>query len=159
MSQCIGSVQNGKCMCKFVVTHFSTFTVGDSIVLETASPVVPPAPSKDSPNNIIAAVAGGVVGGVALVVIVAFVIIKMKQRNSPAAQVQPISNELNEITQTQQISKPAHEGVAGSDAAAPQTPQFTNPQDELQLKMQDVQKLAALQQQLQEIQQSNVQQA
>ena len=156
MSQCIGSVQNGKCMCKFVVTHFSTFTVGDSIVLETASPAVPPAPSKDSPNNIIAAVAGGVVGGVALVVIVAFVIIKMKQRNAPAAQVQPISNE---TTQTQQISKPAHEGVAGGDAAAPQTPQFTNPQDDLQLKMQDVQKLAALQQQLQEIQQSNVQQA
>ena len=143
-------------MCKFVVTHFSTFTVGDSDVLDAASPAVPPAPSKGSPDNIVAAVAGGVVGGVALVVIVAFVIIKMKQRNAPTAQVQPISNG---ITQTQQISKPAHEGVAGGDAAGQGTPQFTNPQDELQLKMQHIQKLAALQQQFQQIQQSNVQQA
>ena len=74
----------------------------------------------------------------------------------PALQVRPISNG---ITQTRQISKPAHEGVAGGDAAGQGTPQFTSPSDELQLKMQDVQKLAALQQQLQEIQQSNVQQA
>jgi hypothetical protein len=57
MSQCMGSVQNGKCMCKFAVTHFSSFTVGDSDVLDAASPAVPPAPSKGSPDNIIAAVA------------------------------------------------------------------------------------------------------
>jgi hypothetical protein len=71
-------------VCLFAVTHFSTFAVGDPIVTKTPSsgpskdPAVP-TPSASSPN--IGAIAGGIVGGILLVVICAFVVMKMRQRS------------------------------------------------------------------------------
>ena len=161
MSQCIGSVENGKCMCKFAVTHFSTFAVGDSDVLDAASPVFPPPPSQSSPD-VIAGVAGGVVGGIAFVVIVAFVIVKMKNRYQSSAEIQPFSIETIQqkseavhggmknryqssagippfsIETIQQKSEAVHGGVAGGNATAQGTPQLTNPQTDFQLEMEEI---------------------
>jgi hypothetical protein len=124
MSQCIGSVENGTCMCKFVVTHFSTFAVGDSDVLDSASPVLPPPPSQNSPD-VIAVVAGGVVGGIAFVIIVAFVIVEMKKRYQSSAKIQPFSFEA--------IQQGVHGVIAGCNATAQGNTQLTSPQTEFQL--------------------------
>jgi len=93
MSPCTATVQNGQCVCLFAVTHFSTFAVGDPIVTKTSSsgpskdPVIPSESSK--PN--IGAIVGGVIGAIALVVISAFVIMKMRQRSRDMAGDSEIS--------------------------------------------------------------------
>jgi flagellar biogenesis protein FliO len=80
-------------VCLFAVTHFSTFAVGDAAVTKTSSsgpskdPVIPSESSK--PN--IGAIVGGVIGAIALVVISAFVIMKMRQRSRDMAGDSEIS--------------------------------------------------------------------
>jgi hypothetical protein len=94
LSSCSAVAQNGKCKCSFAVTHFSTFAVG-----EAPQPPIDPAKSSpetpsETPN--IGAIAGGVVGAIALVVIVAFVIIKMRKRAS--VQAEEKTDEVKEDT-------------------------------------------------------------
>jgi hypothetical protein len=132
MSQCIGSVQNGKCICKFSVTHFSIFAVGDSDVLHAAKVASSPPPPQSSPDDI-AYLAGGAVGGIAFVVIITVVIIKMKKRHQSFTEVQPISIEALETK-----SEAVHGGVSGGNSTAQETPQLTNQRKDVQLEMSDV---------------------
>lgn len=100
MSRCSGVVQSGKCKCSFVVTHFSTFAVGDAVVTDNA--IATPVPSSSipiAPN--IAAIAGGVVGGILLIAIVAYLI--MKARNKAGTPVTSESAvQIPKITESQQ---------------------------------------------------------
>lgn len=80
LSPCTATVQNGQCVCLFAVTHFSTFAVGDAATIDpSSSSGALSTPSASSPN--IGAIAGGIVGGILLVVISAFVVMKMRQRS------------------------------------------------------------------------------
>ena len=129
MSQCIGLVQNGKCLCKFSVTHFSTFAVGDSDVLQAANLASSPPPSQNSPD-VIAYVAGGTVGGIAFVVIITFVLMKIRKCHRSLTEVQPFHSE-----SAQKKTGAVHGGVDEGDATAQGTPQLTNQRKELHLEM------------------------
>jgi hypothetical protein len=133
MSQCIGSVQNGKCICKFSVTHFSIFAVGDSDVLHAAQLASSPPPPQSSPDDI-AYLAGGAVGGIAFVVIVTVVIIKMKKRHQSFTEVQLFSIEALE-KKSETCGEAVHGGVFGGNSTAQGTPQLTNQRKDAQLEM------------------------
>jgi hypothetical protein len=132
MSQCIGSVQNGKCICTFSVTHFSTFAVGDSDVLHAAKLASSPPPSQSSPDDT-AYVAGGAVGGISFFVIVTVVIIKMKKRHQSSTDVQSISIEAIE-----KKIEAVHDGVAGGNTTAHGTPQLTDQRKDVQLEIEEI---------------------
>ena len=89
MSPCSGLVQNGQCKCAFVVTHFSTFAVGDAVSIAvpldpTHEPQSPPSSAPSAPN--IAAIAGGIAGGLVLIAIIAFLVMKARKPASSDLQ-------------------------------------------------------------------------
>ena len=91
MSPCSGLVQNGQCKCTFVVTHFSTFAVGDAVgdavpldPTNQPQPQSPPSSASSAPN--IAAIAGGIAGGLVLIAIIAFLVMKARKPASSDLQ-------------------------------------------------------------------------
>ena len=107
MSPCSGLVQNGQCKCTFVVTHFSTFAVGDAVsTAKTAVPLdptnepqSPPSSAPNAPN--IAAIAGGIAGGIVLIAIIAFLIMKARKNTAPASSPsdlqKPAGTEMQQV--------------------------------------------------------------
>ena len=140
MSKCIGSVQNGQCVCTFVVTHFSIFAVGDPEVLGRAIQITPPASAPDEWITI-AAIIGGVVGAIAVIGVIANVIIKVvnaKTNNTESNSNKPPFESQTELNQYDGTRERPH----------------SISQEGLQLK---IQRLASLQEQLGQIQEQNQQ--
>lgn len=104
MSPCSGLVQNGQCKCTFVVTHFSTFAVGDAVgnavpLDPTNEPQSPPSSAPNAPN--IAAIAGGIAGAIVLIVVIAFLIMKARKTKVPASSPsdlqKPAGTEMQQV--------------------------------------------------------------
>jgi hypothetical protein len=104
MSPCSGLVQNGQCKCAFVVTHFSTFAVGDAVSTAvpldpTNEPQSPPSSAPNTPN--IAAIAGGIAGGIVLIAMIAFLIMKARKNtvlaSSPSDLQKPAGTEMQQV--------------------------------------------------------------
>lgn len=113
MSPCSGLVQNGQCKCTFVVTHFSTFAVGDAVSIAvpldpTNEPQSPPSSAPNAPN--IAAIAGGIAGGIVLIAIIAFLIMKARKNlaptSSPSDLQKPASTEMHQVAIDQKHPQP-----------------------------------------------------
>ena len=106
MTQCIGAVSStGQCMCSFVVTHFSTFGVGDSDVVATQLPASP-RPENDA-VNIIGPIVGGVLGGIATISTIAYFIVKMKKGTVQVIEPKTAASE-NNLKEQQQQRTPAN---------------------------------------------------
>ena len=104
MSPCSGLVQNGQCKCTFVVTHFSTFAVGDAVgdavpLDPTNQPQLPPSSAPSAPN--IAAIAGGIAGGLVLIAIISFLVMKARKPTVPASSPsdlqKPAGTEMHQV--------------------------------------------------------------
>jgi hypothetical protein len=106
MSPCSGLVQNGQCKCTFVVTHFSTFAVGDAVgdavpldPTNQPQPQSPPSSAPSAPN--IAAIAGGIAGGLVLIAIIAFLVMKARKPTVPASSPsdlqKPAGTEMQQV--------------------------------------------------------------
>jgi hypothetical protein len=96
-------------MCSFVVTHFSTFGVGDSDIIATKPPASPRA--ENDTQSIIGPVVGGVVGGIVLISIIAFFVVKMKSGKVQASEAKTAVHDLiaadaGDIDPLQQLEKP-----------------------------------------------------
>lgn len=79
-------------MCSFVVTHFSTFGVGDSDIIATKPPASPRA--ENDTQSIIGPVVGGVVGGIVFISIIAFFVIKMKKGKVQVSEPKTAGHDL-----------------------------------------------------------------
>jgi hypothetical protein len=101
MSPCSGLVQDGQCKCTFVVTHFSTFAVGDAVsgAVSARIPYFPSLSSLSAPD--IAAIAGGIAGGIVFVVFSAFLFMKAKMASvhasSQSSQQKPAGTEMQQV--------------------------------------------------------------